>query len=86
MTLKADAAGAKGELTVKKDKKTEYVNDDGSYVVKKSRKSNIFAFILCVIIAFVIWLYATSVEMNEQKKANSNLVPDTTVTETTEAA
>ena len=71
---------------MKKDKKVERVNDDGSYVVKKSRKSNIFAFILCVIIAFVIWMYSVSVEMNEQKKANANLTPETTVTETTEAA
>ncbi|MBQ9112341.1 MAG: hypothetical protein IJY08_02050 [Clostridia bacterium] len=30
---------------------------DGSYVVKKSRRSNIFAFILCVLLAFFIWAY-----------------------------
>ena len=71
---------------MKKEKKVEHVNDDGSYVVKKSRKSNIFAFILCVIIAFIIWLYTVSVETNEQQKANANLNTETTAVETTEAA
>ena len=71
---------------MKKDKKIEHVNDDGSYVVKKSRKSNVFAFILCVIIAFIIWMYCVSVELNDQKKANANLVPESHATETTGAA
>lgn len=71
---------------MKKEKKIEHVNDDGSYVVKKSKKSNIFAFILCVIIAFVIWLYTVSVEINEQNKANANLNPETTHPETSETA
>ncbi len=35
-------------------------HDDGTYVVKKSRKSNILAFILCLLVAFVIWAYAAS--------------------------
>ena len=71
---------------MKKEKKIEYVNDDGSYVVKKSKKSNIFAFVLCVIIAFVIWLYTVSVEINEQNKTNANLTPDTSHTESVETA
>lgn len=29
-----------------------------NYEVKRSRKANIFAFILCVIIAFAIWIFA----------------------------
>ena len=69
----------------KSDKKVEYVNDDGSYVVKKSKKSNLFAFILCVIIAFIIWMYTVNVEMNEQKKANANLKPEPSATDTAEA-
>ena len=38
------------------------MHDDGTYVVKKSKKSSIFAFILCVLIAFVIWAYAEATE------------------------
>ena len=37
---------------------------DGSYVVKKSRKSNIFAFILCLLLAFFIWAYTQSTEVD----------------------
>ena len=33
-------------------------HEDGSYVVKKSRRSNILAFIVCVLIAFCIWAVA----------------------------
>lgn len=32
--------------------------EDGSYVVKKSRRSKILAFIVCVLIAFCIWAIA----------------------------
>ena len=39
-------------------KKKEQGYDDGSYVVKKSRKFDVFAFIICVLVAFVIWVYA----------------------------
>ena len=69
----------------KSHKKVEYVNDDGSYVVKKSKKSNLFAFILCIIIAFIIWMYTVNVEMNEQKKANANLKTEPSVTDTAES-
>ena len=75
----------KKEKVDKLDKKIEQVNDDGSYVVKKSKKSNIFAFIICIIIAFVIWMYSVSVDLNEQKKANANLAPGTNTAVTTEA-
>ena len=33
-------------------------HEDGSYVVRKSRRSNILAFIVCVLIAFCIWAVA----------------------------
>ena len=36
--------------------------DDGSYVVKKSKKHSIFAFIVCVLIAFVIWAYVEATD------------------------
>lgn len=49
-----------------KRKQDESMHDDGSYVVKKSRKGNIVAFVLCVLIAFIIWLYATNMESKKQ--------------------
>ena len=48
-----------------KRKQDEIKHDDGTYVVKKSRKGNIASFILCALIALIIWLYATN---DEQKK------------------
>ena len=33
-------------------------HEEGSYVVKKSRRFNILAFIVCVLIAFSIWAIA----------------------------
>ena len=42
-----------------KRKEKDHGYDDGSYAVKKSRKFSFFAFILCLLIAFVVWLYAT---------------------------
>ncbi len=49
-----------------KRKEKDHGYDDGSYVIKKSRKFSVFAFILCLLIAFVIWLYATG-------KANADM-------------
>ena len=45
---------------------------DGSYVVKKSRKHNILAFILCVLVAFTLWLYATN-KNSEEKELKDNM-------------
>ena len=54
-----------------RNKKKEHSYDDGSYVVKKKRKFDIFAFIICVLVAFVIWVFA---------EGRANDVPsDTTV-------
>ena len=43
-----------------KDTNIENGNFDGSYVVKKSKKSSILAFIFCFLIAFFIWAYTMS--------------------------
>ena len=67
----------------KENKKVEKINDDGSYVVKKSKKSNILAFIICLVIAFIIWTYTVNIEMIEQKKAAAALQPDNSQTEST---
>ena len=45
-----------------KSKENERVDDDGSYVVKTNHKTNIFIFIGCLLIAFVIWIYVMNVE------------------------
>ena len=39
-------------------KEKDHGFDDGSFVVKKNRKFDIFAFIVCLLVAFVIWAYA----------------------------
>ena len=44
---------------------------DGSYVVKKSRKSNIFAFVLCLLLAFFIWAYTQSTEVDNSHDAQT---------------
>ncbi|MBQ8849951.1 MAG: hypothetical protein IJ011_06460 [Clostridia bacterium] len=46
-----------------KREKNENVYDDGTYVVKKNRKESIIAFIICVLIAFAIWIYAKNDEI-----------------------
>lgn len=59
---------------------------DGSYVVKKSRKHNILAFILCVLVAFTIWLYATNEESEEEKELKDNIADATQVAEVSDSA
>ena len=54
-----------------KRKQDEKMHDDGTYVVKKSRKGNIVAFVLCALIAMIIWLYA----INDEKKEAAAQIP-----------
>ena len=51
-------------------------HDDGSYVAKKSKKSSVLAFILCLLIAFVIWAYADATE-SENKIGDDSSVTTT---------
>ncbi len=37
-------------------------SNDGEYVVKKSKKLNIIAFILCVFVSFSLWLYVVNTQ------------------------
>ena len=62
-----------------KRKQDEKIHDDGTYVVKKTRKGSMIAFVLCALIALIIWLYATN---DERKKAELEQLP-TTVAEST---
>lgn len=43
-------------------------SDDGAYVVKKSKKLNIFAFVLCVLASFSIWLYVMNTQTSDYTK------------------
>ena len=54
-----------------KRKEKDHGYDDGSYVIKKNRKFSVIAFILCVLIAFVIWLYATGKANADQAEAET---------------
>ncbi len=57
--------------------------DNGAYVVKKSKKSSVIAFIVCVVVAFLIWSYAEAVALKEEK---DKALGENTVVENTEAA
>lgn len=59
--------------------KDENAYDDGTYVTKKSTKGNIIALIVCVLIAFAIWIYAKNAEikeLNEQPPASENQITE----------
>ncbi len=43
----------------------ENIYDDGTYVVHKSRKKSILMFVVCLLIAFVIWIYVSNKERHE---------------------
>ena len=48
-------------------KKKSAGSDSGIIVVKnkKVKKNDILAFIICLVVALVIWIYATNVKMND---------------------
>jgi len=48
-----------------KRNKDENIHDDGTYVVKKNRTESIIALVVCVLIAFAIWVYAKNTELRE---------------------
>lgn len=51
-----------------KRKRNEIASEDGAYIIKKNPKMNIVAFILCVLIATIIWLYATNTDQKEREE------------------
>ncbi len=55
-----------------KDKQQENLSDaGGSYVVKKNKKLNILAFILCVLASFFIWVYVMNTQNSNYTKTFS---------------
>lgn len=58
-----------------KRNKNEHASSDGTYVVKKNKKMNIGALIVCVLIAVAIWIYAKNADEKE-KLENSAAIKD----------
>jgi hypothetical protein len=63
-----------------KEKKNVILNDDGSYVVKESGHKNIPAFIICLLLALVIWVYTAN---EPQADAKNNVTDEPTTEEVT---
>lgn len=54
------------------DKHQGHIGEDGgSYVVKKNKKLNILAFILCLLTAFFIWIYVMNTQNSNYTKTFS---------------
>ncbi len=60
-----------------KRKRNESSRNEEFYVAKNNGKFHIFAFILCVLIAFVIWLYASNLENKRKEEVGVNVVVPT---------
>lgn len=58
-----------------KNKINEGARGAGQHPQKKKRKGNVISFILCLLIAVAIWLYASSVQ---EKKAEEENTPSAT--------
>ena len=69
-----------------KHKNLREEHDDGSYVVKKSKKHSIFAFILCILIAFIIWAYVEATENAKISDLSDATVSTQVIQETCEAS
>lgn len=59
-------------------KKNQSARDEKNHVAK-NKKFNIFPVILCVLIAFIIWLYASNIERNDKVTTNVNAQAATVV-------
>ena len=58
-----------------KKTKPEQNYDDGSYVVKKDKRLiKVLSFLVCLLIAFVIWVYVTGVEDENSKETQEPAV------------
>ena len=52
------------------------VEENGGSAVKPRRKFNIIAFILCLLAAFVIWLYAVNAEKKDREETPGDAVTE----------
>ncbi len=58
--------------------------ENGAYIIKKSKKSSVIAFIVCVVVAFLIWSYAEALALKEAKD-NAAMGGKSDVTDVTDA-
>lgn len=58
--------------------------ENGAYVIKKSKRSSIVAFIVCVVVAFLIWSYADALALKEEKE-KAEIGTEPAVTDSVEA-
>lgn len=55
-----------------RDKQQEsMMGEGGSYVVKKNKKLNILAFVLCVLVSFFVWIYVMNTQNSNYTKTFS---------------
>lgn len=54
--------------------KREYneMREEVAAAPKKKRKHNLFSLILCLLVAFIIWLYASSLEKKNEEELHTN--------------
>ena len=65
-----------------KKQKNQIFGDEVGYAMPKRRKGNIVAFVVCLLIALFIWVYATNMEekkKNEELSANTSTSVSVTV-------
>lgn len=57
------------------DKEMNGNEGNQSLVVKSKRfgKGDIFAFLLCLLAAFLIWIYASNIQANEEQKREEQI-------------
>ena len=52
---------------------------------KKYKKHDIFAFVICLLLAVVIWMYASNVEKKNAQKLSEVAEPKSEVSQTTDS-
>ena len=53
-------------------KHDEAFHDDDTSAIQKGKKKNIIAFIFCILIAFIIWIYASNVDNKNNNTESSD--------------
>ncbi len=60
-----------------KKEKAELFREEESFVNQKKRKGVIIPFLICLLIAFAIWLYASNAEDEKRKEEEGQGAPAT---------
>lgn len=58
--------------------------ENGAYVIKKSKRSSVVAFIISIVVAFLIWSYAEALALKEEKE-KAEIGTEPAVTDSVEA-